>query len=160
METAYLSGQTYGENIINLFLSRKKRSSRRRQISPLTPVLRNTSDRALSLEPGCSSQGHTSGDYLLSASWWCPDGPLDSWGTWCISLHAQNINIKELVEARCPHPILQTLRSSMFLRLGSPRSYYLEEPLVPTTAPTNKLQAYAGRPIGNQSWRPLIRAPL
>lgn len=81
-------------------------------------------------------------------------------GAWCISLHASNINIKELVEGRYPHPILQTLRSSMFLRLGSPRSYYLEEPLVPTSAPTNKLQAYAGRPIGNQRWRPLIRAPL
>lgn len=158
METAYLSVQTHGGSIINLF--HRREAQRRRQISPLTPVLKNASDQALTLGSGCSSQGHTGCDHLLTASWWCPDSSLASRGTWRISLHAPNINIKELVEAKCPHPILQTLWSSMFLRVGSPRSHYLEEPLVLPTAPTNKFQTYAGRPIGNQRWRHLIRAPL
>lgn len=149
-----------GEASLIYSTAEKRDAQRRRQIPPLTPVLKSASDQALILGSGCSSQGHTGCDHLLTASWWCPDSPLASQGTWCISLHAPNINIKELVEAKCPHPILQTLWSSMFLSLGSPRSHYLEEPLVPPTAPTNKFQAYAGRPVSNQRWRHLIRAPL
>lgn len=102
-----------GEASLIYSTAEKREAQRRRQIPPLTPVLKSTSDQALILGSGCSSQGYTGCDHLLTASWWCPDNPLASQGTWCISLHAPNINIKELVEAKCPHPILQTLWSSL-----------------------------------------------